>query len=193
MEHPSLFRLWWSGVTAPSRAFEELKSKPAPKWGFWVVLVFNLLISLTTLLAQYLLQQPPLMESWLTFLPTEKYLLPEMFFLPPLRILVWLLGSAIIHLGLRLARQTSDFDQILNIGGMGYLIIMPFILISDWVFVALNQYSIAEYTHPFAAIWSVALTYIGLKTILGTRKRLAFGMVLLSEVLTIPLLAIFAR
>jgi len=193
MKKMNLLRLWWAGVTTPRRAFEELKNKPAPSWGFWIVLIFNLLISLTTLLALELLGRRPLMESWLTFLPTEKYLLPEMFFLPPLRVLVWLMGAATVHLGLRLAKQKSDFDQILNIGGMGYLIIMPFILVSDWLLIALNQYPIAEYTHPLAAFWSIALTFIGLKKILGTRTGLALGMSLLSELVSIPLLAVFVR
>ena len=60
------FQLWWTGVTRPAKAFEELKSKPVPLWGFWVVLVLNLLISATTLLGYYLLHQRPFLESWLT-------------------------------------------------------------------------------------------------------------------------------
>ena len=189
----ALPRLWWRGVVNPPRAFEELIHKPAPLWGFWVVLVFNILISATTLLARYLLGRPPLMESVLTFLPSEKYLLPEMFFLPPLRILVWLMGAAVIHLGLRLARAESNFDLILNIGGLGYLVIMPFILISDWIFVALNAYGLAAYVHSLAAPWSILLTAIGLKKVLGAKIGLAVGLSLVSEVISIPILAIFAR
>ena len=123
----NLLQLWWTGLTSPRRAFAELRSKPAPQWGFWVVLVFNLAISAITLLGRYLLGQDLLMPSALTFLPTEKYLLAEMFFLPPLRVLVWLLGAAVVHLGLRLARHPGGFDQLLNMGGLGYLVIMPFI------------------------------------------------------------------
>jgi len=180
-------------VVNPPRAFKDLLHKPAPLWGFCVVLVFNILISATTLLARYLLGRPPLMESVLTFLPAEKYLLPEMFFLPPLRILVWLMAAAVIHLGLRLARAESNFDLILNIGGLGYLVVMPFILISDWIFVALNAYGLAAYVHSLAAPWSILLTTIGLKKVLGAKIGLAVGLSLVSEVLSIPLLAIFAR
>jgi len=189
----NLLQLWWTGLTSPRRAFAELRSKPAPQWGFWVVLVFNLAISATTLLARYLLGRDLLMPSALTFLPTEKYLLAEMFFLPPLRVLVWLLSAAVVHLGLRLARQPGGFDQLLNMGGLGYLIIMPFILVTDWLFIAVNRYEIAEYIHSLAAPWGMILTVIGLKELLGVKSAAAWGLALLSALLTIPFLAIFAR
>jgi hypothetical protein len=133
------------------------------------------------------------MESVLTFLPTEKYLLPEMFFLPPLRLLVWLMASAVTHLGLRLAGQESRFDQILNIGGLGYLVIMPFILLSDWIFIALNSYALATYVHSLTAPWSIFLITIGLKKVLGVRTWLAVAMAIVSEAISIPFLALFAR
>jgi hypothetical protein len=141
----------------------------------------------------YLLHRPPFLESWLTFLPTAKYLLVEIFFLPPLRIVVWLIGAAVIQLGLRLAKQASDFDILLNIGGLGYLITMPFILLSDWLLIALNTYWLAEYTHPLSAFWGAVLTVIGLKKLLGVKTGLAIGLVILSMAVSIPLLAIFAR
>ena len=189
----NLLRLWWTGVTHPVRAFGELPSRPAPAWGFWVVLVFNLLISATTLPALYLLAVPPFLESWLTFLPTEDYLLAEIFFLPPLRILVWLLGAAVIHIGLRLAKHPGGMDILLNIGGLATLVVMPVSLLSDWLLIALGAYRIAEYTHPLAAVWGVVLTVLGLKQMLGVRTGMAVVLALASEVLTIPFLAIFAR
>ncbi len=188
-----LFQTWIAGVARPVRAFEGLRARPAPAWGFWVVLVFNLLISATTLLAQVLLGRPPIMESWLTFLPDRNYLLAEVFFLPPLRILVWLAGAAIVHLGIRLANKTSDFDLILNMGGLGTLVVMPFILVSDWLLIAWNVYPVATYTHPLAALWGMVLTVIGLRLLFGTRLSLAIVMTLASTLATIPLLAIFAR
>jgi hypothetical protein len=189
----NLFQLWWTGVSHPAKAFDELRSRPAPIWGFWVVLVFNLLISATTLLALYLLHVRPFLESWLTFLPTEEYLLAEIFFLPPLRLLVWLLGAAVVHLGLRLAGHPGEMDTLLNIGGLGYLITMPFILLSDWLLIAVNAYGVAEYTHPLAAVWGLVLTVIGLKRMLNVKTGLAVVLALVSMLVTIPFLAIFAR
>jgi Yip1 domain len=189
----NLFRYWWTGLVHPSKAFESLAKKPAPSWGFWIVLVFNLLISSTTLLPLVLLHRLPFLSSWLTFLPTDKYLLAEIFFLPPLRLAVWLIGAAIIHLGLRLAKQASNYDILLNIGGLGYLVIMPLILVSDWLLIGLNAYWLAEYTHPLAAFWGVVLSVIGLEKLLGVRKGVAIGLVILSTALSLPLLAVFAR
>jgi hypothetical protein len=65
----NLLELWWAGVVHPAQAFEEVRKKPAPAWGFRVVLLFNLVISLTSLLALYLLGRQPFLPSWLTFLP----------------------------------------------------------------------------------------------------------------------------
>jgi len=188
----SLLQLWRTGLTSPRRAFAELRARPAPQWGFWVVLVFNLAISATTLV-RYLLGQDLLMPSTLTFLPSETYLLAEVFFLPPLRILVWILSAAVVHLGLRLARHPGGFDQLLNMGGLGYLIVMPFILVTDWLFIPFDRYDIAEYVHSVALPWSWILTVIGLKELLGVRTSAAWGLALLSTLLTLPFLAIFAR
>ena len=189
----NLLQLWWMGFAHPRRAFVALQSKSAPSWGFWVVLVFNLLISATTLLPLVLLHRTPFLASWLTFLPTEKYLQAEIFFLPPLRMVVWLISAAILHLGLRLAKQDSDYDILLNIGGLGYLIVMPLILFSDWLLMGLNAYWLAEYTHPLAALWGAVLSVIGLEKLLGVQTKLAIGLVVLSMLVSIPFLAIFAR
>ena len=57
----NLVELWWTGVTHPRRAFDELGSRPAPQWGFRVVLIFNLAISVFALLPLYLRGSDPLM------------------------------------------------------------------------------------------------------------------------------------
>jgi Yip1-like protein len=191
----SLPRLWLLSVTHPMRAFDALRAKPAPQWGFWIVVAFNVIISCTTLLALYLLGHGPQTPSALTFLPNERYLLAEIFFLPFLRVGVWLLASATIHLGARLARRLSDFDTILNIGGLDYLVTMPPLLLADWLLVALNDYtlSITAWTHLAVTLWGAALTAAGLLRLLRLPLPLALGLAALSVVVSIPLLAIFAR
>ena len=113
----SLIRLWWTALIKPAKAFEEVSCKPAPLWAFWVVLSFNLLISFTTNLARVLSGGEVLLPSWLTFLRDDRYLFAELFFLPVVRMAAWLLGAAIVHLGLRLLGCSSNFDRILQIGG----------------------------------------------------------------------------
>ena len=191
----NLMRLWQIGLLHPARAFDAIRSKPAPQWGFWIVVFFNVIISLVTILPLVLLGHPPLMPSALTFLPTESYLAAEIFFLPILRVAVYLLGAAIIHVGLRLLNRTSDIDQILNIGGLATLIVMPPLLLSDWSLIVLNRYdfAIVGITHPLITVWGLLLCTIGLTRLLGVETKWAFGLSLVSQCATIPLLAIFAR
>ncbi len=70
---------------------------------------------------------------------------------------------------------------------------MPFILFSDWLLIALNAYWLAEYTHPLAALWGLVLAVIGLKKLLGTKAGQAVVLAIVSTAVSIPLLAIFAR
>lgn len=90
----TLLHLWRLGTFHPQRAFDDLGAMPAPGWGFRVVVAFDLTIPLNALLALHLLGRHPFLPSWLTFLPTERYYLVEMAFLPLLRTATWLLGAA---------------------------------------------------------------------------------------------------
>ncbi|MBM3240584.1 hypothetical protein FJZ31_30235 [Candidatus Poribacteria bacterium] len=118
-------QVWFLGIINPSRMFDELKSRPAPLWGFCAVLIRFVFTSLTTILALYLLGRVPFVPSNLAFLTTENYYSAEIFFLPIFGLVAWLLMSSSAHIVLRLAGKASDFDQILNIVGMGMLIPMP--------------------------------------------------------------------
>lgn len=190
---PTIFQLWWLGILHPSRAFDAIRTKPAPAWGFWILVVFNLAISLTTDLARWLLGDPPLLESWLTFLPNQDYLFAELFFLPVLRVLLALLGAGVIHVFLRLVNQPSDYDTQVNLGGMTYLIVMPVILVSDWILLIVGHYELSLYTHPLSIFWSIPLGVIGVRRLLGVGLSYALVGVLLSFVLSVPFLSIFAR
>ena len=191
----TFLQVWFSGLINPSRAFDELKSKPAPIWGFWAVLIRFAVTSLTTTLASYLLGRMPFEPSRLTFLTMENYYAAEVFFLPVFGLAVWLLGSAIVHLVLRLARKASDFDQILNILGMGMLIPMPVVLIWDWTMIALNWYqmTVMDISHSVFAFWGVILYSIGFKRTLGLRALVAIGLALVITVVYISLAMIFVR
>ncbi len=184
-----------SGLINPSRAFDELKSKPAPMWGFWAVLIRFAATSLTTTLALHLLGRMPFEPSRLTFLTMENYYAAEVFFLPVFGLAVWLLGSAIVHLVLRLARKASDFDKILNIIDMGMLIPMPVVLIWDWTMIAINWYqmTVIAISHSFFALWGVILYSIGFKRILGLRPLFAIGLALVITVVYISLAMVFVR
>lgn len=189
-------RLWWAGTTRPHRAFEALRTLPAPAWGFRVVVAFNVAVSLTSLLALELLGRQPLLPSWLTFLPTRRYYLAEMGFLPLLRTAMWLLGSAACHLGIRLTGRKSDLDANLNLGGLVYLVVMPYTFAVDWTAIALNAYHFVAIAILHGAVdlaWSTALLTLGLRRLFRLPTGIALASALLSDAATLPLLAIFAR
>ncbi len=190
------FQLYVTAVLHPARAFDEIRSRPAPLWAFKVLLFFNLLISATSTLARYLLRQDVLMPSALTFLPDENYLLAQIFFLPIVRMAAWLLNAAVVHLSLRLAGKPSNMDQILNIAGVIYLVVMPYTFLVDWTLIALNAFDsqIVVGLHGVVdLVWSLALGVIGLRRLLGIETKLALTVSLIGSAVGMPLLALLAR
>ena len=188
-------QVWFTGLINPFRAFEELKNKPAPKWGLWAVLIRFVVTSLTTTLALYLLGRVPFTPSRLTFLANENYYAAEILFFPIWGLTIWLLMSGIVYIVLSLTGKVSDFDQILNIVGMGMLIPMPVVWLWDWTMIALNGYqmTVMAVTHSIFALWIVILYSIGFKRILGLRILLAIGLSLTISVVYISLATIFIR
>jgi hypothetical protein len=189
-------QLWWNGTVHPKRAYDELRHKPAPLWALRIVVAFNIAISLTTILWRYLLGMQPLLPSWLTFLPTESYFLAEIFFLPVLRVAVWLLAAAIVHVGLRLSGHAGDMDLLLNMGGVGHLVIMPYTFLVDWLSIALSTFNfeVVFVVHGMVdLVWTIALQIVGLRHLFGLSTRLALMLTLISTALVLPLLGIFAR
>ena len=125
----------------------------------------------------------------------ENYYSAEIFFLPVFGFAIWLLGSAIVHLVLRLSGKASDIDQVLNIVGMGMLIPMPVVWLWDWTMIALDWYQITVMatSHSVFALWGVMLYSIGFKRILGLRTFLAIGLALAITIVYIALAMIFIR
>ncbi len=192
----NIFQLWWTATVRPRRAFAAIRRKPAPWWAFRVLLFFNLMISVASTLPRLLLGYVPLLPSWLTFLPNDRYLEAELFFLPILRMATWLLAGGVIHLGIRLSGKRSDMDRILNIAGIQYLVVLPYTFLVDWTTMALGIYEfelIAIIHGMVDLVWSVALGVIGLKVLLKLSTGMALILTLLGAAFTIPLLAVFAR
>ncbi|MEW6195001.1 MAG: hypothetical protein AB1521_07595 [Bacteroidota bacterium] len=191
----NFIRVWFLGLINPSKAFEILKSKPAPMWGFWAVLIHFVVTSLTSILASHLLGRLPFESSYLTFLSMENYYLIEIFFLPAFGFTVWLLGSAIVHITLRLTKKASDFDLILNIIGFGFLIPMPVIWLWDWTMIALNscELTVMAVSHSSFAFWEAILFSVGFKKILGLRLLLAVSLAIITMTVYVLLAIIFVR
>ena len=191
----NFLRLWVTGITDPAQAFDELKGKPAPAWGLAAVMIRFLFTSLTTILSLHLLDCEPFVPSYLTFLRTETYYRAEIFFLPAFGFALWLLGSALVYLILRLLGRGSDFDQILNVVGMGMLIPMPAVWLWDWTTIALDWYktTVMAASHAVFALWGAMLYTIGFKEVLGFRTALARGLAAAITGLYVGLAMVFIR
>ena len=191
-----IFKIWLMGITNPSAAFDELRKKPAPAWGLWAILIRFVITSLTSILALYLLDRRPFIDSYLTFLSVENYYAAEIFFLPIFGLAGWLLGGSAVHLILRLAGKQSQFDWILNVIGWGLLIVMPVVWVLDWASIALDIYGagLIPVLHALVSVWEVTLFGIGLSKMEGVKfwPAFALGLVVKGGVY-IPLAAVFVR
>jgi hypothetical protein len=192
----AFFRLWFLGITNPRAAFEELRHKPAPSWGFWAIMVRFVITALTSILALHLLNREPFVDSFLTFLQADQYYLAEIFFLPVFGLAGWLLSGGVVHLILRLAGKQSSFDWILNVIGWGLLTVMPAVWLLDWIAIALNVYGVGliPLVHAVISIWEVVLMGVGLSKMEGIKfwPACLLGLIVKGGVY-IPLAAIFVR
>lgn len=139
-------------------------------------------------------QQPPT-PSYLTFIPTEKYYAALIWLTPCVFIVEWLLGAAIIHTILRLCRQPSNMDQILNLTGMASLVVAAALIAWDWfwfVIGGVNQYFLGV-SHLLIDVWWFVIVVTGFKQLLGIPLRLGIILCLFAFATTMPLAILFMR
>lgn len=191
----SFLRVWFTGYYSPVKMIEQLRSKPAPQWGFYGQLLRAALDSLLLYLPVALMGRIPPTPSYLSFLPSEQYYWHLIWLAPLVFGAQWLLGSAFTHVVLRLTGRRSDFDQILNIVGMATLVVGAFILVWDWAWFALggaNQYFLGI-SHLVIDLWAVVIITIGLKRILGVPVWLGALLSFLGVPIAMPLAIMFMR
>jgi hypothetical protein len=188
-------QIWLAGYYNPDRLIAELKTKPAPHWGFYAQITRSLLDSLLLYLPLALMGRQPSMPSYLTFLPTEHYFVASVFFVPIFVLAQWILLSAILHLILRLSGQPSDVDQILNITGMASLVVGAVLVVWDWIWIAMgwHSYVLLGVSHLVLVIWAMVIMVLGFRRILGLPLWLAIVLNLIYLVLGEPLGALFMR
>ena len=188
-------RVWLTGYYSPARSMEELRSGPAPRWGFYGQLLRAAMDALLLYLPLAIMGLVPPTSSYVSALPTEQYYLHLVWLAPLVLAAEWVLGSGFVHLVLRLSGRPSDFDQLLNIGGMVALIVGTFILLWDWVWFSVggvDQYFLG-FTHLAISMWAVVIGAIGMKKILGVPSWLGLLLGLLEIPITLPLAITFMR
>jgi hypothetical protein len=190
-----IFRLWIDGIARPLKMAASLSDAPAPALGLAAVLIRFIATSLTSILALYLLARLPFVPSELTMLPTERYYLAEMFFLPLWGLAIWILMGSFVYLSLRFINSKSDYDKILNIIGIGMLVPMPFLWIWDWTAITLNIYTVINQaiTHSIAQSWEATIQAVCYAKVLRIRLPIAIALAVLTNALYIVLAMHFIR
>ena len=191
----SFIRLWFSGYYHPARMMEELGSRPAPQWGFFGQLIRAAMDSLLQYLPLAMIGRVPPTRSFVPFLPTEKYYWHLIWLSPIVLAAEWLLPAAFNHVVLRFSGKRSDFDQLLNIGGMSALVVGAFILLWDWTITLIggsNQYFLG-FSHLVISLYGVAIGAIGMKKILDVPTWLGVVLGLLTIPITLPFGIMFMR
>ncbi len=191
----TFIRVWALGIFSPLRAFEALKGKPAPLWGLWAVLIRFVVTSLTTTLALCLLGREPLVPSYLTFVPTTNYYAVLLFTFPLFGVAAWLLMSAVAYLMIRLIGREVDFDQVLNVVGIGMVIPMPVVWLWDWTMIGLDAYRLPTMavSHAVFQMWETGIEAVGLRRVVGVKAPVAVGVAVVINLVYVLAGAIFAR
>jgi len=107
----------------------------------------------------------------------------------------WLLTTALMHLILRLSKQKSDFDVLLNLTGFIILAIGAVIVVWDaiWIVVGgMNQYSLGI-SHLLIDLWAIAIGTIALRRIFDVPVWLGIFLNILAIIASLPLAIMFMR
>ena len=188
-------KLWLTAYINPIRFADELRTKPAPQWGFVAALQRGLMDSLLTYLPVYLLGRIPPTPSNISFIPTESYYGALVFLAPIVLLGIWLFSSSVTHLILKLTLKRSDFDLILNISGFTALAVGTIIVVWDalWLIIGgMNQYSLGI-SHLIIDIWAIVITTISLKRILNVPVWLGIVLSIVGIAASIPFASMFMR
>jgi hypothetical protein len=191
----NFLQIWLTGYFNPSKMVEELSKKPAPHWGFYGQLCRAMLDSLLLYLPLALMGWEPSTPSYLGFLSNDVYFAASVFFMPIFLLAQWMLLSVMVHSILRLGGRRSDVDQIMNITGMAALVVGAFLVVWDWGYILLGGRDpiFLGISHLVLDVWTVVITVIGFRRMLGIPTWLAILLNLLWLVLGVPLAILFVR
>jgi hypothetical protein len=187
--------LWLNGFTSPWRFANGVKNGPAPWLGLGGVCVRAVLVSLLLYLPLALSGKAPGLRSYLSFIPTSWYYGALIGVAPLVFIFQWFAGSVVAHLVLRIFRQRSDIDVLLNISGMTALVAGGFLLVWDGTCAMLgfSNNTVLIVTHAAFYAWGAALSTYCLKKIFGVPVKIGILANCLSLVFVLPAAIIFLR
>lgn len=194
-ERSSFLHLWLLGYTHPVRLVDALPSWPAPHTGFYAQLLRASLDSLLVYLPLALMHRVPPERPYLAFIPADRYYAALILLGPLVLLLELLVGAAIIHIILRLARRRSDFDLLINLGGMSALVVGAILIPWDWFWViqgGVDQIFLGV-THLLISLWAWVIIALGIRRLLGVPAWLAVLATLVSTAGSMPFAIMFMR
>jgi len=188
-------RLWAAGYARPVAFVDGLRSKPAPHWGIYGQLVRAGLDSLLIYLPVALMGRVPPTPSYVSFIPTETYYVALIGLCPVFLIGGLLLSAAFLHVALRLSGRWSDFDQVLNLIGMGALVVGAVLIPWDWMWFAIGGVDqiFLGLSHLVISLWGTMLTVLGLKRTLDVPVVLGIIVSVLAIPVSLPVAIMFMR
>jgi hypothetical protein len=191
----SFLRLWRSGYGNPARFVDALAIWPAPHTGFFAQLLRALLDSALVYLPLAPMRRVPPEPPYLTFIPARNYYAALILIGPVVLLFELLMGAALVHIVLRLARRRSDFDLLVNLGGMAALVVGAVLIPWDWFWFTLGSVNqvFLGITHLVISIWAWIIIAIGVRRLLGVPRWLAVFATILSTAGSMPFAIMFMR
>lgn len=156
-------RLWATGITSPETAMRSLPNGGGPVVGATAVLTRFVATDLIETLPQALLGRRPFVATRLP-IPPERHLRAQAVFLPAFGFAQWLLMAGVAHTVLRLTGHRTELPRVLDVIGVGMLIPMPALWISDTLMLATDTYRLPglAVTHSAAQLWETVMFTSGL-------------------------------
>lgn len=186
---------WLTGYVNPAKFIDRLADRPAPQWGLYGQTLRALMDSLLLYLPLSLMGRIPPTPSYVSFIATETYYGTLIWLAPIVFTAQWLVGGSVMHVALRLSGRSSNIDQILNVTGMGTLVVGAFLVVWDWVWIlagGLNQYWLGC-SHLLIDLWGVVIITVGLKKLLQVPPWLGLGVYMLALAFSFPLAIMLMR
>lgn len=174
----ALARLSAQGLVRPGVAMRALPDGGGPKVGLAAVLARFAVQDLAQTLPLALLGRRPFMPAKVPIRPEHHYR-AQLVFLPLFGMGAWLVMSGTAYGLLRLTgtrsdvRRVIDVRRVMDVIGLGMLIPMPVLWLSDAALIAADRFGMPElaFVNVPVQLWETALFGLGLRTALGLPWR----------------------
>ena len=163
----ALCRWWAHGLLHPVAAMEALPDTGGPTVGLAAVLTRVVVQDLVQTLPLAVLGRRPFLPAKLPIRPERHYRV-QLVLLPLFGLGAWLVMSSTAHGLLRLTGHRSEVRRALDVIGVGMLIPMPPLWVSDTALIATDRFAMPAlaFVNVPVQLWETALFAIGLHTAL---------------------------